>query len=104
MKQINTFLKDFISHFLSIALELLIVVVNIISQTITTIIKFIKNIIVPNILYLLSDFYFISLILYQSFLSFISNICLYISKFFLSISKLTHNKSEELLHKNWDVN
>lgn len=103
MNQIKTFVKDFFSYYFSAIVELLLIITEIIIHIFKIIINFTTNVVKPNLLEFFADVCFILLIVYQSFLAVTSNCCLGISKLFLYISKITHDKSEELLNRHWNL-
>jgi hypothetical protein len=101
MRQTKTFIKDFFCFYFTVISEFLLMATEICTCILKTLATFTDNIIKPNIIEFFTDICFISLIVYQSFLSVTSNCCLGFSKFFYCISKITHDKSEELINKNW---
>lgn len=102
MKSCKSFVKDFFFFFINLVLEGILLISQVINYTVYTIIMFIKNVIVPNIMHLLSDLSFIALIFSQGVLSALSSTLLLLSKLFLFWAEYLHYKSEQIINKTWD--
>lgn len=99
MMKIKQFVTDLISTFFLFAYEGLIIASYIISETINSIVKFIKGLLIPFLMDLLSDIVVISHALYYEFLYYSSVLCLKISQILSNLSDYLLSKAEENSHK-----
>lgn len=103
MKQTKDFITDFVGVFVVMLFGALVVFFHIAHNIVSTILKFMNNIIKPAFIEFLADVNLILNIVWQGFLEVSSNILLNISKITLSWSQSLHNRAEKLLYKNWDI-
>lgn len=99
MMKIKQFVTDLISTFFLFAYEGLIIASYIISETINSIVKFIKGLLIPFLMDLLTDIVVITNALYYEFLYHSSVLCLKISQILSNLSNYLLSKAEENSHK-----
>lgn len=78
-----------------------IALVEVTTLTIYSLQRFFYNILVPFVIEMMADVNCITIVVYQGLMSVTSDVALMLSKWLLNISQITHNKSEELIHKSW---
>jgi len=100
INQITKFICDFVSYFAFVLFSLLTFLIELMSQTFYFL-NGLKNFLTTLLIEGLADLFFIMAVIYIGSLATVSNICLYFSKLFLSLAKITQVKSEELLHRSW---
>jgi len=101
MKSINRFITDFVGMFFIIIGSAAIALVETIALIIHSFQRFCYNMLIPFMIEMMADVNFIAIVVYQGLMSGTSDLALLLSKWLLQISQITHNKSEELIHKSW---
>ena len=101
MKSIKQFLTDFVGMFIIIIGSAAIALVELSTQIIYFLQSFCYNIVIPFIVEMMADVNYITIVICQGLMSVTSDVALMLSKWLLNISQITHNKSEELIHKSW---
>lgn len=94
------FVSDFINTIFGFAFLALMTASYIASETFKSI-KGLFSFVRPLTSEMLADLSLIVLFFYQMVLSVFSSISLGISKFFFSLSKVSHKKSEEIINRLW---
>ena len=101
MRSIKKFLTDFVGFYFIILGTFFVGLFEIVTQIIFALQKLWYGVLLPNLVELFADVFFMSLILYQSYLSCSSNICLSLSKIFLRLAEYSHKRSEEVIERTW---
>lgn len=101
MKTIKRFITDFVGMFLIIIGSAAIALVEVTTLIIYSLQRFCYNILIPFMIEMMADVNYITIVIYQGLMSVTSDVALILSKWLLNISQITHNKSEELIHKSW---
>lgn len=94
------FVSDFINTIFGFAFLALMTASYIISEVFKSI-KGLFSFVRPLASEVLADVSLIILLAYQMILSVFSSMSLGVSKFFFCLSKVSHKKSEEILHRLW---
>ena len=94
------FVSDFINTIFGFAFLALMTASYIVSEALKSI-KGLFSFTRPLITEVMADVFLIILLGYQMILSVFSSMSLGISKFFFCLSKVSHKKSEEILHRLW---
>ena len=100
MSHIIRFICDFVSFFIFVLASLVTFLVELtaqISYSLNDFARFLVTLLVEGC----ADLLFIMAVVYISFLAATSNVCLYFSKLFLSLAKITQHQSEKPLHTSW---
>ena len=100
INQITKFIYDFVGYFAFVLFSLLTFFIELVSQ-ISYFLNGLKNFLTTLLMEGFVDLFFIMAVIYIGSLATVSNVCLYFSKLFLSLAKITQHKSEELLHRSW---
>jgi hypothetical protein len=102
MSQLTKFVCDFVSFFIFVLASLVTFIVELTAQvaySLNEFARFLTTLLVEGC----ADLLFIVSVVYISLLAATSNVCLYFSKLFLSLAKITQHHSEKLLHSSWSV-
>jgi hypothetical protein len=100
MNQLTKFVCDFVSFFVFVLASLVTFLVELTAQvaySLNEFARFLATLLVEGC----ADLLFIMAVVYISVLAATSNACLYVSKLFLSLAKITQHQSEKLLHTSW---
>jgi hypothetical protein len=100
MNQLIKFACDFVNFFVFVMVSLVTFLVELaaqVSYSLNEFAKFLTTLLVEGC----ADLLFIVAVIYISLLTATSNVCLYFSKLFLSLAKITQHQSEKLLHTSW---
>jgi len=100
MSQLTKFVCDFVSFFIFVLASLATFIVELAAQVAYSLNEF-ARFLVTLLVEGCADLLFIVAVVYISLLAATSSVCLYFSKFFLSIAKITQHQSEKLLHTSW---
>jgi hypothetical protein len=102
MNQLTKFVCDFVSFFVFVLASLVTFIVELATQvtySLNEFARFLTTLLVEGC----ADLLFIVAIVYISLLAATSNVCLYVSKLFLSLATIAQHQSEKLLHSSWSV-
>jgi len=99
--KLKRFFIDFFLTLFTFAYYSLLGLVEIVSQILLGLKKLTTDYLWPLTNHLLSDLAYISLIVYQGFLSVSSSVCLFLSKQLFGMAKVLNTKSEEALQRLW---
>jgi hypothetical protein len=100
MNQFTKFVCDFVSFFVFVLASLVTFIVELaaqVSYSLNEFAKFLTTLLVEGC----ADLLFIVAVVYISVLAATSNVCLYLSKLFLSLATIAQHQSEKLLHTSW---
>jgi hypothetical protein len=100
MNQLTKFVCDFVGFFVFVLASLVTFIVELAAQvaySLNEFARFLTTLLVEGC----ADLLFIVAVVYISFLAATSNVCLYISKLFLSLATIAQHQSEKLLHTSW---
>ena len=100
---VKKFIIDFIGVFIQFGYIALVVIMEGLTQLYRSINRFVALVIRPAFSEFLADFNLFLSIVLQGFYCSLSSLLLQVSKVSLKLSQIFHNKSEELIYKNWDI-
>jgi hypothetical protein len=100
MNQLTKFVCDFVSFFVFVLASLVTFLVELTAQvaySLNAFARFLSALLVEGC----ADLLFIMAVVHISILAATSNVCLYVSKLFLSLATIAQHQSEKLLHTSW---
>jgi len=101
--RVKTFIIDFGGVFVHNLYIVVVVILEGLNQLYKTVNKFCGLVVRPAFSDFLADFNLFLSIILQGFYCSLSSFLLGVSKISLKLSQVFHNKSEELIYKNWDI-
>ena len=100
MSHFIRFICDFVSFLIFVLASLVTFLVELTAQVsycLNDFARFLTTLLIEGC----ADLLFIMAVVYISLLAATSSVCLYFSKLFLSLAKITQHQSEKLLHTSW---
>jgi hypothetical protein len=100
INQITKFICDFVGYFAFVLFSLATFLVELVSQ-VSYFLNGLKSFLTTLLIEGFADLFIIMAVIYIGILVTMSNTSLYLSKLFLALAKITHDRSEKLVEKCW---